>query len=242
MAPKTKTNEAAPSLILKQTMQNFTWEDPTVGAGIVTDSGMWSPTNSIVEEGPKKGQVAPFDAWLYGIKMMTTNGDKTRARDEAVKLALKMSLNPEEEAAKAIAALKDKLYFSWFLEDKAADRINGTIVVKGDAKKVQHEGKILSFSNLQAKEFLLPYVATMPDPRGEEYPLVTKKNIYRFQVFATGVEKVSGGAHTMHNFRFVPKGMMLLSDFEEQKIRGAFAGLLGSGEDAAPQLSAGEAS
>lgn len=200
---------------------NYKFEEAAAGDGMVTEGGFWSARDSKVQGGPQKDKVVPLTAWLRTKKYMTTGADIKRAVEEAEKKGATL-----EEIAEAKEAAKGGWYYVWDIFEGT-----DTIVLKGQEKKVQDEGEVLTRANHQMIAKLEESVAIIPkynvDPSTDKNAVVIgteeRENICAYKVFATGEEKVGGGAHTMHNFRFVPHAIMPLKEYQAMKQAKLFA-------------------
>lgn len=175
--------KAAATPKAKMTAENFTFERAK-GATLKTEVGIFSSRGSKTES----GQSVPCRGYIVGDHWMVTEIDKERARVEAEKTG--MDIEEAETNAKPGQYLR-------------IDLTAPTIVVQNGNKKVQEDGMVLCFVNVQLKT-LLDFAM---DP----------KDIHEFEIFETAETKVSGGKRSMHNYELTHIGKITREEYLKRK-------------------------
>lgn len=191
---------------------NFSFDETTLADAILTDSGVWSASKSLILGGKQKGKVAPFFGWYEGTKLIQTNHDRENAVEAYVKACGIEGKSPDPAMMEKVKEeAPPGLYFVFNL-------IEPTVVVKGGQPKVQKSGKIVTHANVMLASELAKYTTHNPD--GSQ----RLKNIFKLRVGSTGQDTTSKGLH-LSQFAVKCEGFMPLDAYNEEQSMKAFGGM-----------------
>ncbi len=194
---------------------NFTFEEEDLGSAILTDSGVWSASKSMIAGGAQKGKVAPLYGWYEGTKLIQTNHDRENAVKSYVDGCAASGKAPDPAEMESIKEnAPPGLYFVFNL-------VEPTVVVKGGQPKVQTSGKVITHANVMLANELAKYTTHNAD--GSQ----RIKNIFKIKVVSTGQDTTAKGQH-LSQFAIFVKGFMPLDAYNEEQSMKAFGGAEGA--------------
>ncbi len=194
---------------------NMTFDEGALSDAVLTDSGVWSASKSIIQGGPQKGKVHPFVGWYEGTKLIQTQWD----RDNAVKAYV--------DGCQANGTAPDGLMMEKIKEEAPPglylvfNLTEPTIVVKNGAPKRQGSGKIVTHANVMLASELEKYTPYNADGTQR------LKNIFKIRVGSTG-EDTTAKQRKLSQFAVKCEGVMPLDAYNEEQSLKAFGGKEGA--------------
>jgi enamine deaminase RidA (YjgF/YER057c/UK114 family) len=188
---------------------NFSFEEENFDEALLTASGVWSASKSLITGGKQKGKTAPLHGWYRGIKQIRTKHDK----DNAVKpyLASCEASGQAPDLAKIQELQENAPKGDYYV----FDIVEPTIVVKGGQPLVQERGTVITHANVLLAEELDQYCPTNLD--GSQ----RLDNIFRVKIMFTGMETTSN-QRNLAQYAVFPKEAMPYREYINAKAEKVF--------------------
>ncbi len=194
---------------------NFSFEEENLDDVILTDSGVWSHSKSLVMGGKQKGKVAPLHGWYEGTKRVQTHFDRENAVKAYVEGCAASGEAPDPAMIETVKKNAPKgLYYVFNL-------VEPTIVVKGGQPKVQERGKVITHANVLLEQEMEKYTPVVENADGTKTQRL--KNIFCVKVLATGKDTTSTGNNLSH-FGVRATAFKPLDEYNNEQSMKAFGG------------------